>query len=141
MSIRDMPPGRLAIRIAVVVVVIACGAAHLILGGAHLVAVLSQAASGRGHGGAALFTYDFHFVSLVLLGLVLVVPGVVCLTQVLGLARGRPAAWTRATWSALVLTAINGALLPIQGFAVPLVAVAGLALPVLLLTRPRADGR
>ena len=128
---------RFAVRVVVMVAVAACGAAHVFLGGAHTIAVVGNAVRGRGHGGAAVFAYDFDFLSLVILGLLLVVPGLICLLQLIGIARGRPAAWNRAIWSALILAALDGALLPIQGFAVPLVSVAGAALVVLLPTRPR----
>lgn len=133
-----MQTPRLAVRVVVVVVVAACGAAHVFLGGAHTIAVVGNAASGRGHGGAAAFAYDFDFLSLVILGLLLVIPGVICLLQLVGIARGRRAAWNRAIWSALLLAALDGALLPIQGLAVPLVSLAGAALVALLPTRPRA---
>lgn len=118
-----------------------CGAANLGLGAAHLVSVLSRAARGEGLGGADRFSYDFHFLSLLLVGLLLVIPGLLCLGQVRGLARGERSAWSVAAWSSLVLVALNGPLVPLQGFAPPLAGVAASNLAVLLLVRRRYGGR
>ena len=131
---------RLGLRIGVAVVDLACGGASVGLGGAHLFAVLSGALAGQGHGGAPRFVYDFHFVSLVGLGLLLVIPGLLCVVHAVGIARGRRGSWNAATRAALLLAVVNGALLPVQGFAVLLGALAGLDLAVLLLLRRSALG-
>ena len=68
-----------------------CGGANLGLGVAHLQAVLARSMTGQGLGGAARFTYDFHFVGLVLVGLLLIVPGALCLMHAIpGSAAGVP---------------------------------------------------
>jgi hypothetical protein len=130
------PSGR-AVRILVAVASAVCGGANLGLGGAHQQAVLARALAGQGMGGAADFNYDFHFVALLLVGLLLIVPGALCLFHAIGLARGRRAAWSGALRATLVLAVTNGLLMPVQGFAVLLGAVAGGNLVVLLGVRRR----
>jgi hypothetical protein len=124
-------------RILVAAASAVCGGANLGLGGAHQQAVLARALSGEGMGGAASFTYDFHFVALVLVGLLLIVPGALCLVHAIGLGRGRRAAWSGALRATVVLVVTNGLLMPVQGFAVLLGAVAAGNLVVLLGGRRR----
>ena len=90
----------------------------------HLAAVMAQALSGRGPGGVPTFAYDFRFYSLVLLGAVIVIPGLLCAIYARGLTRGDTLAWKTVVWSSLALLAINAPLVPIQGFAPGLSAFA-----------------
>jgi lysylphosphatidylglycerol synthetase-like protein (DUF2156 family) len=140
-----MPPvarGR-TFRAAAVITDVACGGASVALGVAHLQAVVAHALAGEGLGGAKHFTYDFYFVSLLLVGALLVIPGALCLLRAIGLARRRRGAWNGAMRATLVLAAVNGALMPVHDskagstsyFAILLGALAGLNLIVLLLSR------
>ena len=54
------------------------------------------------------FVYDFRFVSLILVGLFIAVPGLVCAWAARGIALGDGTAWWRALWATLVLMAVNG---------------------------------
>jgi hypothetical protein len=132
----DGPSGRWG-RILVAAIDAVCGGASLGLGGAHLQAVLARALAGEGLGGATSFSYDFHFVALILIGLLLIVPGALCLVHAVGLGRGRRAAWSGALRATLVLAGTNALLIPVQGFAVLLGALAGANLAALLAARRR----
>lgn len=101
----------------------------------HLIAVLGRAGSGRGFGGDALFTYDFRFYSLLLLGIVIIVPGLVCLRLARRLTEGDMSAWTSALWASGALLLINGPLMPLQGFATGLALFAGINLIALWTAR------
>ena len=124
-----IPRGR-AGRILAAAATAVCGGANVGLGGAHLHGVV-MGALGR----AAGFTYDFRLASLLLIGVWLVVPGAMCLWRAIGLARGRRRAWSGALRATLVLAGVNGLLMPVQGFAVLLGAVAGANLVALILLR------
>ena len=113
-----------------------CGSESVLLAGAHLTAVIGRALAGKGSGSAP-FAYNFRFYSLVLTGLAIVVPGLLCVLSVKGLLRGEKAAWRRALWSSVVLLAVNIPLLPIQGFAYALAAVALFNLTALRVTQKR----
>jgi hypothetical protein len=106
-----------------------CGLENVLLGSAHLAAVIGRALAGKGTRGAPTFHYDFSFYSLVLLGALLAAAGLVCLTAVKGLTRGDLPAWRRAFGASAFLLAINAPLAPIQSFAYVLggLALANLA--------------
>ena len=105
-----------------------CGGASVLFGTAHIVAIVGRAVGGD-------FTYDFRFYSLCVLGLLLVVPGLLCARHVRGLARGTRAAWNAALWSSVVLLAVTGPLVPLQNFAIPLAALSLANIAALVLTR------
>jgi hypothetical protein len=77
-----------------------CGLLTLGLMALHLAAVVGRAISGKGFGGQAYFAYDFRFYSLLLLGVVIIIPGLVfvmharrlTVMQRRGIARCGPAA-------------------------------------------------
>jgi hypothetical protein len=102
------------------------GLVNLILGGAHLIAVLARPIQGRPVAGAAAFEYTFHYYSLVLLGFVIVIPALYLVGSLRGVARGELAAWRVAFWMSVILLAVNAPLIPIQGFA-PLLSGTALA--------------
>jgi lysylphosphatidylglycerol synthetase-like protein (DUF2156 family) len=97
----------------------------------HLVAVVGRAVSGRGFGGEARFAYDFRFYSLVLMGVVIIIPGLVCLIHARRLTRGDVKAWTRTLWASSMLLLISVPLVPIQAFAIGPAGLAGLNLVAL----------
>jgi hypothetical protein len=107
-------PGRLA---AVGAIDLFCGLVILVLMGLHLAAVIGRAVSGLGFGGAARFAYDFRFYSLLLLGVVIIIPGLVFVTHARRLTEGDPEAWKHALWAGGVLLLINIPLVHIQAFA------------------------
>ena len=117
-----------------------CGSENVLLAGGHLAAIISRALAGKGTGNAP-FVYNFRFYSLVLTGLVMVVPGFLCLLSVKGLLRGEEAARRKALWASLVLLAVNVPLTPIQGFAYALAAVALVNLVGLTVFRTRFPSR
>ena len=110
-----------------------CGLSSFFLGGAHLLGVLRRALEGKGFAGAPTFEYGFAFYSVVLLGVLLVGPGLACLWYTRRLWHGDPAA-RRATlrWSAVLLL-INAPLIPLQDFAILLTATSSLNLITLLV--------
>jgi hypothetical protein len=114
-----------------------CGALTAGLAALHLAAILGRALADKGHGGAPGFAYDFGFYSLVLVGVVILVPALVCVAQAPRLTAGDPRAWRRAAWANLVLVAVNAPLAPIQDFAYLLGGLAVVDLVVLLLARRR----
>ncbi len=101
----------------------------------HLTAILGRALAGKGHGGAARFTYDFEFYSLVLVGVVILVPAVWSAVQARRLTAGDRRGWCRAGAANVALVAVNAPLAPIQGFAYLLGGLALVELVVLLLAR------
>jgi hypothetical protein len=101
----------------------------------HLSAVIGLAVSGRGFGGATSFTYDFRFYSLLMLGVVIIIPGLVFVLHARRLTEGDAEAWTRALWASGVLLLINIPLLPIQLFALDHVLLATINLVSLLAAR------
>lgn len=113
--------------IVVGVVDLVCGLLNLLLISIHLGAVLRQAAR------AAEFHYDFRFVSLLLVGLFIAVPGLVCAWDARRIARGDAAARRRALWATGILLAVNGPLMPLQRPAIVLGTLAAINLAALLL--------
>jgi hypothetical protein len=111
---RRRAPGPLA---AVGAIDLFCGLVILGLMALHLAAVVGRAVSGQGFGGDARFAYDFRFYSLLLLGVVIIIPGLVFALQARSLTEGDAGAWKRALWASGVLLLINVPLVPIQAFA------------------------
>jgi hypothetical protein len=127
------------VRLAVAVVVL-CGALPtLALGTLHLIGILRRAFAS----GLANFTYTFRFYSLVLVGLLVVLPALVSTTTVRGLTRGDGAARARALRANAVLALVNLPLVPIQRIAIPLSGLALLSLAALVWAWPhfREGGR
>ena len=83
----------------------------------HLAAVVGRAISGKGFGGEAYFAYDFRFYSLLLLGVVIIIPGLVFVMHARRLTDGDRTAWHRTLWACGALLLINVPLVPIQAFA------------------------
>jgi hypothetical protein len=134
--------GRRARRRAAPWPAVAAGAVTLfcgvVIGGLislHLAAILGSALAGKGHGGAPRFVYDFGFYSLVLLGVVILVPALVSIAQAPRLTAGDSRAWRRAAWSSLALVAVNAPLAPIQNSAYLLGGLALVDLVALWLAR------
>src|SRR3970282_1004141 len=122
---------RVPIPLLVVAAVnVVCGLGNFLLGGAHLVAVLGRALGGQGSVGADSFSYDFRFYSLVLVGLLILLPGFLCLRHARGLTQGEASAYRHARRATLWLLGVNLPLIPIQGFAVLLSVLSGLNLLV-----------
>ena len=119
--------------IAVAVVALVSGLLNTILMSIHLFAVLRRAFR------SDPFVYDFRFVSLILVGLFIAVPGLVCAWSARGIAAGDRAAWWRAVWATLVMLVVNAALMPLQMPAVVLGSLAGVGLVTLLAKRPAAQ--
>ena len=94
-----------------------CGLVILGLMALHLAAVIGRAVSGQGFGGAAHFAYDFRFYSLLLFGVVIIIPGLVFVVHARRLTEGDAGVWRRALWASGVLLLINIPLIPIQAFA------------------------
>ena len=104
-----------------------------VLFAAHLGAVVSlplRAASG---------SYDFHLYSLLLLGVVGLVPSVLGVRTLSGLARGTGVCGKRATRMCFALLAVNIPLIPLQDFAVALSISGASVLVGLLLARRRGS--
>jgi hypothetical protein len=87
------------------------GLASTVFGGAHLWGVLVTASRG------AYDAYDFRFAALLLLAMTMVFAGVICLTAVRGLARGRRRAWDRAMIGTLLVLVVTVPIVyvPVQG--------------------------
>lgn len=117
--------------VAVGVIDLFCGLVTFGFIALHLVAVVGRAVSGRGFGGEARFAYDFRFYSLVLMGVVIIIPGLVCLIHARRLTRGDVKAWTRTLWASSMLLLISVPLVPIQAFAIGPAGLAGLNLVAL----------
>ncbi len=98
------------------------------LGVAHLAAVVVVSI---GRGRQSRFLYDFRFYSLVLLGAVLIATGVMAAMQSEWFARGHRVAWRTSLSVWATILAINLPLVPLQGFAVMISALAVLALLLL----------
>lgn len=113
------------IRLATAVFGYFAGALIGALGAAHSVAVI-MTAIGRERQNA--FVYDFHFYSLLLLGVLLITTGAAGATAAAHLARGDRASWRAsiAVWTAIL--AINVPLIPLQGFAILFSSLAALQL-------------
>lgn len=107
-----------------------CGLANLLLGLGHLQGVVRKA-----FGGPEPFSYNFHFYSVVLVGVLLTAPGLVCLWQVRGLARGEWRAWKRALGASLAVLAVNAPLVPFNDFPAVLMSFAGVNLIALGMRR------
>ena len=88
--------------------------ALFVLGSGHLIAVVRRAIL-RGE----LFRYDFRFYSLLLVGLLLVVPSVLGLRQVRGLRRGLPEARRRALQLSALVLVVNLPLIPTEFHTFP----------------------
>jgi hypothetical protein len=109
--------------------------------GLHLVAGVAAAGLGVAHltgvVGAALrrtaFAWDFRFASLLLLGLLVAGAGVLMALAAPRLAAGAAGGRRRARDGALLLLAVNAPLLPVQGFAVALAALAAVSLLALAI--------
>ena len=99
--------------------------------------MIGRALSGKGTRGAPAFVYDFNFYSLLLVGFVIVVSGLLCLLSARGIARGDLLARRRALLSTLVILAVNVPLAPIQGFAYGLAILALFNLIGLAASRKR----
>ncbi|MCI0354689.1 MAG: hypothetical protein L0099_06590 [Acidobacteria bacterium] len=128
----SLPP---ALRIVAVVTNTLCGLSNFLLGGAHLVGVLRRALEGKGFAGAPAFEYGFAFYSVVLLGVLLVGPGLACLWHTPRLWRGDDNARRAAVrWTAMLFL-INAPLVPLQDFAILLTAASALNLLALVLAR------
>jgi len=94
-----------------------CGLVIVALMSLHLAAVIGRAFSGQGFGGEARFAYDFRFYSLLLLGVVIIIPGLIFVMHARRLTEGDAGAWKRALWASGVLLLINIPLVQIQAFA------------------------
>jgi hypothetical protein len=101
-----------------------CGLVILVLMALHLAAVIGRAVSGQGFGGEPRFAYDFRFYSLLLLGVVIIIPGLVFVMHARRLTEGDAGAWTTAIWASGVLLLINIPLVQIQAFALDPVLLA-----------------
>jgi hypothetical protein len=112
-----------------------CGLVILVLMALHLAAVIGRAVSGQGFGGELRFAYDFRFYSMLLLGVVIIVPGLVFVMAARRLTEGDAGAWTRALWACGVLLLINIPLVQIQAFALDPALLATINLVSLLACR------
>ena len=123
-----------ASSLPIVVVALTTGLFFLaasILFAAHLAAVLSLPLR------SAAASYDFRLYSLLLFGVVALVPAILGLRTLPGLVRGMGASTRRATRLCLVLLALNVPLIPLQDFAVAL-SISGVSvLAALFLLRNR----
>ncbi len=99
------------------------GLVILALAAGHLGGVIGGALSDPGPGGSS-FEYDFRFYSLVLVGTLIGGPALVCVLQARALSRGESRAWRRTVWAGVLLLVVNVPLIPIQGFAALLSALA-----------------
>ena len=81
------------------------------------------------------FAYDFHFASLLLVGLVVVASGALCVAATRRLGRGRRDGWRLALVGAVLLIAFDAPLVPIQFFAVLLAALGFVNALVLIKAR------
>jgi hypothetical protein len=104
-----------------------------IMGAGHLHGVLTVATS-RG------YDYDFRLAGLLLVGSTLVYGGVLCLSSVRGLTRGRPTAWVRAMSGTLLLLLVLVLMIPVQPSMAPgLSVLAAVNLIALLGARRRLE--
>lgn len=124
------------IRLLIAVYGYFAGALIGTLGLAHLVAVVIGSIDRvRQH----QFVYNFHFYSLVLLGVLLIAAGLMAAIEAARLARGHRAAWcaSLSVWTAIL--AINLPLVSLQGFAVLFSVLAALELLLLCGMRRHID--
>jgi hypothetical protein len=75
--------------------------------GAHLISVMVAATMGH------YPAYAFRFAALLIVGMPLVFGGLVCITAVRGLARGRRSAWGRAVIGTSLIVLVSGPLIPL----------------------------
>ncbi len=108
------------------------GLVTLALGVLHTGAVIGNALQGKGVGGAATFEYNFRFYALLLVGMTLIVPGLLCVLKAWPLARGDVGAWRVPLWSSLVLLGVNAPMIPVQDFAQVPGGLAGVNLSAML---------
>ena len=118
------------LRLVVAALDAVCGLANLLLGLGHLQGVLRKA-----FGGPEPFSYNFHFYSVVMLGVLVAAPGLVCLWNVRGLARGERRAWKRALGASLTVITVNAPLVPFNDFPAVLMSFAAVNLIALGLRR------
>ncbi len=81
------------------------------------------------------FVYDFRFYSLVLLGIVMLVPAFRCVAASRGLAAGAFSSWERAWRNTLLLVSVNVPLAPIQDFGIAFSVAGFVNLSLLRLSR------
>jgi len=109
------------------------GLVTLTLGALHSGAVIGNALKGKGVGGTATFEYNFRFYALLLVGMILLVPGLLCVLKAWPLARGDAGAWRMPLWSCVVLVAVNAPMIPVQDLAQVPGGLAGVNLITMLL--------
>ncbi len=93
----------------------------------HLWTIVGRAVSGSGSEGGG-FTYDFRFYSLVLVGLVILFPALVCVLRARRLTEGDLDSWKRVLRASGILLLVNAPLGPIQPFAIGFTVLASLNL-------------
>jgi hypothetical protein len=81
------------------------------------------------------FVYDFRFYSLILLGVLILLPGLYCFWSAAAATRGEYRAQQRILYASIVILATTLPLTPIQPYAAVLAALAGLNLLTLSLSR------
>jgi len=124
---------RAAARAVAATVDFFAGLVTLTLGVLHTGAVIGNALRGKGVGGAATFEYNFRFYALLLVGMTLIVPGLLCVLKAWPLARGDAGAWRVPLWSCVALVAVNAPMIPVQDFAQVPGGLAGVNLIAMLL--------
>jgi hypothetical protein len=102
-----------------------------LMGSGHLYGVVVTA-------GNKGYAYDFRLAALLLLGITMVFGAMLCLTAVLGLARGKRGAWDRAVIGTILLLMDFVLMIPLQPDMAPgLSILAGVNLAALLAGRGR----
>ena len=76
--------------------------------GAHLFGVIVTATRGR------YPAYEFRFAALLIIGMTVVYGGLVCITAMRGLVRGRRSAWGRAVIGTSLIVLVSVPLIPVQ---------------------------
>lgn len=99
----------------------------------HLVAVLAEPFQGFGIDPA--FEYDFRFYSLVLFGVLNLIPGFALIRHAGGVTRSSQPARRASIRACLIILALNAPLLPVQFFARHFTLAACVALLPLLVVR------
>lgn len=89
--------------------------------------------------GRSPIRYDFRVYALLLLGATLIVLGTRLVAASAGVVRGERTSWGRAVGAAAALLVVNGALAPIQGFAVALCIFVAIGLVAMLAVRGRTE--
>ncbi|MGH9491905.1 MAG: hypothetical protein ACRD2K_00245 [Terriglobales bacterium] len=125
-----MPAAHKPLWLVVAVIDALCGLANLLLALGHLQGVFRKA-----FGGPEPFNYNFHFYSVVMVGVLVAAPGLVCLWQVRGLAHGERQSWKSALGANLAVIAVNAPLLPFNDFPGVLIGCAAVNLIALGITR------